>query len=190
MKPFKFVLFLVSLTAIFLGCKKNNGDPFVEQEQIVPENPATFKEVATITLGTTGAAEISTYDPSTKKLFVVNNAVGSKVDVIDMSNFPTINKSQTLGFSTTSGVANSVSVSNGLLAVALEASVKTDNGSVAILNTSTLTEIRRVTVGALPDMVTFSPDGNYIVTANEGEPNANYTIDPVGSVSIVDIKNN
>ena len=130
MKSIKSLLFLISLTAVFLGCKENNGEPFVEQEQLVPENPATFKEVSTITLGTTGAAEISTYDPSTKKLFVVNNAVGSKVDVIDMSNFPTINKSQTLDFSTTSGVANSVSVSNGLLAVALEASVKTDTSVI------------------------------------------------------------
>ncbi|MFD2160857.1 choice-of-anchor I family protein [Paradesertivirga mongoliensis] len=190
MKSFKSLLFLISVTTVFFACKKNNGDPFVEPEQIVPENPATFREVSTITLGTTGAAEISTYDPKTKKLFVVNNAVGSKVDVIDLSAFPTITKSQTLDFSTTSGVANSVAVSNGLLAVALEASIKTDNGAVAILNTSTLTETRRVTVGALPDMVTFSPDGNYIVTANEGEPNSNYTVDPVGSISVIDIKNN
>jgi DNA-binding beta-propeller fold protein YncE len=68
--------------------------------------------------------------------------------------------------------------------------VKTDNGSIAILNTTTLAEVKRITVGALPDMATFSPDGNYIISANEGEPNANYTVDPVGSVSIIDIKNN
>ncbi|MBC7914732.1 MAG: choice-of-anchor I family protein [Pyrinomonadaceae bacterium] len=174
---------------VFTSCKKNDEEPAVEEEKIVPENPATFKEVASITLGTTGAAEISAYDPSTKKLFVVNNSIASKVDVIDLSSFPTITKIQTLDFSTTSGVANSVAVSNGLLAVALEATNKTDNGSVAFLNTSTLVETKRVTVGALPDMVTFSPDGNYLVSANEGEPNATYTIDPVGSVSIIDIKN-
>jgi hypothetical protein len=182
------LVILIGFACINTSCKKDKSES-VEEEIIVPENPASFKEVSTITLGTTGAAEISAYDPITKKLFVVNNASGSKVDVIDISALPTITKVKTLDFSTTSGVANSVAVSNGMLAVALEATVKTDNGSVAILNTATYAESKRVTVGALPDMVTFSsPDGNYIVTANEGEPNADYTIDPAGSVSIIDVK--
>jgi DNA-binding beta-propeller fold protein YncE len=186
-------LLLVTGTFLSLSACKNKDDgtePIIQKDQIVAENPATFTEVSSLTLGATGAAEISAYDPSTKKLFVVNNAVGSKVDVIDFSNFPVITKAQTLDFSTTSGVANSVSVYGGKLAIALEASIKTDNGSIAIFNTSNLTEIKRITVGALPDMVTFSPDGNYIVSANEGEPNSDYTVDPLGSVSIIDVKNN
>ncbi|MEJ6979097.1 hypothetical protein WG906_01465 [Pedobacter sp. P351] len=188
MKSFKSLLFIIYIITVLPACKKEKDGPI--EELIIPENPATFKEVSTITLGTTGAAEISAYDPLTKRLFVVNNAVSSKVDVIDISQLPVISKIQTLDFSSTSGVANSVAVSNGLLAVALEATVKTDNGSVAIINTTTLSETKRITVGALPDMVTFSPDGKYIVTANEGEPNADYSVDPVGSVSIIDIKNN
>ena len=111
------LIILISCACTYTSCKKDNGEPAIEAEVIVPENPASFKEVASVTLGTAGAAEISAYDPMTKKLFVVNNAMGSKVDVVDISALPTATKVKTLDFSTTSGVANSVAVSNGMLAV-------------------------------------------------------------------------
>ncbi|MBW7915010.1 MAG: choice-of-anchor I family protein, partial [Taibaiella sp.] len=73
-------------------------------------------------------------------------------------------------------------------AVAVEASPKTDSGSIVILDTNG-NLLKQVKAGALPDMITFTPDGKYILTANEGEPNSAYTIDPEGSVTIVDISN-
>ena len=38
-------------------------------------------------------------------------------------------------------------------------------------------------------MVTFTPDGKTLLVANEGEPNDAYTVDPEGSVSVVDVHN-
>jgi hypothetical protein len=86
-------------------------------------------------------------------------------------------------------------VHNGLIAVAVEAPVKTDPGVVVFFD-SGHQHLRTVVVGALPDMVTFSPDGRWLLCANEGEPNTynNFgsetngpSIDPEGSISIIDV---
>jgi hypothetical protein len=181
------LLALLVVISFISSCKKDDKK---EEETIVPENPASFKETASIDLGGVGASEIAAYDPISKRLFVVNNENTSKVEVLDLTNYPTITKLSPISFATISGGANSVAVHNGLLAVALEGLNKQDNGKVAILQAGTLAEVKQVTVGTLPDMVTFSPDGHYIVTANEGEPNDTYTNDPMGSISVIDTRSN
>ncbi|GAB3317186.1 choice-of-anchor I family protein [Larkinella ripae] len=155
---------------------------------LTPENPASFKEISSTDLGGEAASEISAYDPACKRLFVVNNDQGvARVEVLDLSSYPAVTRLPVIDLSTLGGVANSVAVHDGKLAIALEALNKQEKGSVLVLNTCTLAQIKRVSVGALPDMVTFSPDGKYIVTADEGEPNDAYTVDPVGSVSIINV---
>lgn len=188
---FKIKLFasIMVFSLVLAACKRNNSITKPVIETILPEDPATFKQIAMVDLGGPAAAEISAYDPLTKRLFVVNNDGVSRVDVIDMSNFPTVTKVKSIEF-VGLGWVNSVAVANGLLAVAVEAIVKQDNGSIFIYNTNSYAEVKKITVGALPDMVTFSPDGNYVISANEGEPNDAYTIDPNGTVSIIDVKNN
>ena len=66
------------------------------------------------------------------------------------------------------------------LQVAVEADVITENGRVAFYDTGSLQLKGSVEAGALPDMVTFTPDGQWVLVANEGEPNEEYTIDPGG----------
>ncbi len=39
-------------------------------------------------------------------------------------------------------------------------------------------------------MITYTPDGKYLLTANDGEPNDGYTVDPLGTVSIISVKEN
>lgn len=133
-----------------------------------------------------GAAEISAYDPASMQLFVVNNADESKIDVFDLTANGTLNF--TISISVSGGGVNSVAVKNGLLAAAIEADDKTDPGFVAVYNAASLELINKIGVGALPDMVTFTPDGKYILSANEGEPNDDYDVDPEGSVSIIEVE--
>ncbi len=175
-----------AILAMLAACSKDEQQ--VNNPPVVNEDPASFAEIGTLDVGEAGAAEISAYDPSTKKLFVVNNGGVNKIDVIDMTDPSKMKKIDSI--LTNSGAVNSVSVSNGKLAAAIEALDKQQPGKVTIYNTSDYKEIKSVTTGALPDMVTFSPDGNYILTANEGEPNATYTNDPVGSVSVISVNNN
>lgn len=174
---------LAILTQACVDDHLNNPNP-------VSEDPGTFTEVASADLGGTAAAEIAAYDHTSKRLFVVNNETTSKVEVLNLSAYPSITKEPAIDVSSISGGANSVAVSGGKLAIALEAINKQQNGNVLVVNTTTLATIKQVSVGALPDMVTFSPDGTYIVTANEGEPSADYKNDPVGSVSIINVTDN
>ena len=60
---------------------------------------------------------------------------------------------------------------------------------MAFYDTESLELKGSVEAGALPDMVTFTPDGKWVLVANEGEPNEEYTIDPEGTVTVIDIRN-
>ncbi|MEZ9407573.1 choice-of-anchor I family protein [Vibrio sp. 10N.286.48.F5] len=143
----------------------------------------------------TSAAEIVSYDSCTDKLYVVN-AQAQKVDVLSMNadSAPTSEgsidlQSAAAASGITIGAANSVSTHQGLVAVAIENADKQQNGIIALYRSDTLELITTYTAGALPDMVSFSKDGRYIASANEGEPNADYSIDPEGSVTLVDLAN-
>lgn len=135
----------------------------------------------------TSAAEIAAHDPGTQRLFVVN-AQAAQIDVIDIANpaAPVLRDDLSIDVTPYGAVANSVAVHNGLIAVAVEAADKTQPGKVVFFNTS-LQFISAVEVGAQPDMLTFTPDGLCVLTANEAEPSDDYTVDPEGSVSIIDL---
>lgn len=131
------------------------------------------------------AAEILGYDAGTQRVFVTN-ASANAIDVLSIAD-PT---EPTLAFSIDlkpfGGGVNSVAVKDGLVAVAVEAAVKQDPGSVVFFDLEGR-PLHRITVGSLPDSLAFSPDGRYLLTANEGEPNDAYTVDPPGSVSVISI---
>ena len=140
--------------------------------------------------GLLGASEITAYDSKSKRLFVVNGTNGS-LDVVDLKD-PTAPKAiQTITTAAFGGgVFNSVAVFDGLVALAIEAAPKTSAGKVAFYDGQSLALLNTVNVGSQPDMLTFSPDGRFVVIANEGEPNsygAADSIDPEGSISVITV---
>lgn len=130
------------------------------------------------------SVEIIAYDPATKRLFA-SSAITNVLDIIDYSNPKMPSVIKTIDMAPYGGIT-SVAVKNGTVAVASPNATPQLDGSVVFFDTNG-NFISKVTVGALPDMVTFSPDGKTVMTANEGEPNADYSVDPEGSVSIIDI---
>lgn len=186
MTKFRFPLF----TAFLLLAACSNDDDATSIDSIPPvSTEVDFQFASTINVGGEASAEITAFDPTTNKIFVVNNDddLGlSEISVYDVTDISTPIKGASIDLSAT-GAPNSVAVSNGLLAIAVEATVKQNLGSVLVYDTDTQALQATYTVGALPDMVTFTPDGTSILVANEGEPNDDYTVDPKGSISIIDV---
>lgn len=142
----------------------------------------------------TSAAEIVAHEPATQRLYVVN-AQGTRIDVLDIQDPTAPTRIAMLDMSPYGAVVNSVAARNGVFAVAVEAPVKTDPGRVVFFDVD-LNVAGVVKVGALPDMVAFTPDGRHLLVANEGEPNTyndfgsetnGPSIDPEGSVSIINL---
>lgn len=135
------------------------------------------------------AAEIVAFDSASQRAFVVNAQAGA-LDVLDLKDPAKPALIQTL--STTGILAgsevNSVASRGGLIALAIQASDKTKPGRVAIYQAADLKLLSDVEVGALPDNIVFTPDGQYLLTANEGEPSDDYQTDPEGTISVIDIR--
>ncbi|MGO4541325.1 choice-of-anchor I family protein [Paenibacillus sp. 2TAB19] len=140
--------------------------------------------------------EIVVYDWEGKRAYSTNSAEKA-IDIIDLSklgqeetierlNRVTVESFNIEGFTPDGVTSVAVHPSGKYIAASVPASPKTDPGKVVFMDMDG-TQITSVTVGSLPDMLTFSPDGKQLLVANEGEPNGDYTVDPEGSVSIIDV---
>lgn len=156
-----------------------------------------------------GSTEIVAYNSENGYAYVVNGATGNlagirvselseafpnKVNEMSAIHIPVkeIVKANAEDFDYGDMTSVAVSFDGKLLAAALQAKDYTENGRVAIFDceeNGDLSLKQVVSVGVQPDMVTFTPDGKKILTANEGEPRMGYTaqgaVDPKGSVSII-----
>ncbi len=145
-------------------------------------------------LNTGVTSEIAAFDAATNTIWVAG-VVG--VDVLNAGTGSLVQHIDTTAF----GSVNSVAIKNGVAAFAIESSTRTNPGTVQFYDTTTRANTGFVTVGALPDMLTFTPDGSKLLVANEGTPTVygvrignsvprNYApaaVDPAGSVSIIDM---
>lgn len=129
---------------------------------------------------TSGGAEISDYSAAAKSLFVAGEGGVSAFDFFGPSrerNLP-----GPAGF-----VATSVACSGELVAAAWAAKDKSAVGALWLYDATTLASLGEFPAGHHPDMATFTPDGRLLLAANEGEPAHDYSVDPPGSITLVDL---
>ena len=132
-----------------------------------------------------GAAEVLAHDPARHRLYVVNGADGA-IDVIDMRD-PTVPvRIAVFPLGPGAGAVHSVATHGDRIVAVAAAPVAQSPGRLVCFDPDGQ-RLGEATVGANPDMVAITPDGAFAVVANEGEPSADYTVDPPGSVSIVDL---
>ncbi|WP_075476524.1 choice-of-anchor I family protein [Moritella viscosa] len=210
----------LALTSVITGCTAKPNDTSIQISQQFTQSPLTVTMLARYESGQYGvsAAEILDYHAQSKSIFVVN-AKSGQIDILDASIISTISsatqtsvdpltlnnltKKSTLNLApylnlTRLGSVNSVAIFGNLLAVAIERGDSKGNpvqghgfiGFYKLNNAGKATYLHAVKVGYLPDNVVFTHDGSKVIVANEGEPNDDYTVDPEGSISIININNN
>jgi hypothetical protein len=157
---------------------------------------------AIVNLG--GAAEIVQYHAATQVAYATDST-DNTVAMIDISGvnstpltLPSNDNSLTFSRLTIESAVGevaldgmtSIAISGDLMAVAVPADDKANNGYVLFYNNldnQAPAFVKAVEVGNLPDMVTFTPDGSKVLVANEGEPAKDYSIDPEGSISVITV---
>jgi hypothetical protein len=151
-----------------------------------PANPDMFKHVAT--LGDLFGSEIPAYDKRSKQAYITSGDGLQIIDLSDIANPELVALIDPAAdpINLNSSEITSVAACGGKIAFAVPDAVQTENGSVVFMNNKGRL-IRKVTVGALPDMVTFTSDCKTVLVANEGEPDDG--VDPEGSISIINAKN-
>ena len=137
------------------------------------------------TPGLAATTEVVAYDPISKRAYL-SSGVQRRFDMVSLANPSSPVTLGSVSMQPYGGITG-LAVKPGLLAVASPDSIEQNPGRVIFFDT--LGNYKgQVTVGALPDMITFTHDGKYLLTANEGQPNTAFSVDPEGSVSIIDVQ--
>lgn len=199
MKKIILKLGLISLTCMSLFVPAFAAETYQKNDS----DRGFVRELSSYSVGRAnadgGVAEIVTYNKDDKVFYVVSGVTQS-IDLVKINsdgsteckkriNIGDVLKGQDINV----GDMTSVSYSDEkkLLAVAVQNNDYDKNGHIVILDKDGNYK-EAYECGVQPDMVTFTKDGKYIISADEGEPREGYdngAVDPKGSVTIIDVEN-
>ncbi|MGI9526613.1 MAG: choice-of-anchor I domain-containing protein [Weeksellaceae bacterium] len=147
-----------------------------------------LKHLARFETGLEDASETLAFD-ATNQHAVLTNSSANNFMIVDMASPDNPTLLKTVDLSAYGAGPNSIAVVSKYIVVAVEAENKQENGHVIVFDLKG-NYVTRIEVGALPDMIAVSPDGKKVLVANEGEPSKDYTVDPEGSISVIDLRGN
>ena len=151
----------------------------------LPAKALEMTEISQIEIGTgEGYAEMIRYHSGSQSLMVTASETGT-IERISMANPARLSMMDPLDLN--GGDVTAVAVHENLVAASIKAKAADAPGMVKLFDAAG-NLLATFETGALPDNVAFSPDGRYLLTANEGEPSDDYTVDPEGSFTLIDLE--
>jgi hypothetical protein len=147
-----------------------------------PADPVEARLVGTCRTGPfdVSACEIAAWCPASSRLLVTSAAEG--LVAVSLGKDASLSPARPVPMP---GI-NSVDVHGQTIAVCRGGSDAASVGEVVLLDRD-LKVMATIPVGHGPDMLTFTPDGRTLLVANEAEPSTDGTVDPPGSISIIDL---
>ncbi|MEH7225565.1 choice-of-anchor I family protein [Bacillus sp. JJ1566] len=167
-------------------------------------NSDGVKKIAGYSIGLTnedgGVAEIVKYNSANQKFYVINGH-GQTIDIVSLKDLASTDTVQELQKEKSINIADAVNSetftygdltsidinsSKNVIVAAVQDEDYTKSGKIVVMNPEGKIQ-KMFDAGVQPDMVKITPNGKYILSANEGEPRQGLQgEDPEGSITIVD----
>ena len=182
-----FILEISNPVNATLGNTTITGVSILDNDVVLPTDTNTLgvSYQTSYLVDADGSAEISAFASDVKRLYVLNS-VGKKVNILDFSDITSISTISTIDLSAYGSEGPTSIAVNGDFVVAAVSNGADSNGVIVFMDKDGSNQTS-ITVGNLPDNVSFTPDGTKVVVANEGQPNSDYSIDPEGSISVINV---
>ncbi|WP_417876698.1 choice-of-anchor I family protein [Winogradskyella sediminis] len=180
-----FILELSNPINASIGSHSSTGVYILDNDinVAIPSNDLDITYLSSYLVDGSGSAEIVAHDPVSERLFVLNST-GQKLEILDFSDINVVSTISSIDLSTY-GDPTSVAYMNNIVALGISKGPLEDG--VVVFCDVNGDILSTVTAGNLPDMVGFTPDGSKLLVANEGQPNDDYSVDPEGSISVIDV---
>lgn len=198
---------VVALSVAIVGCSgssnsNNNNPPPLEQNPPKAVNLTLLGRYSSGQFGVGAANGVAWYGGN--KVALVVNQQANRVEVISLSTPATPAMTATIDASAAAATALNRAMGKvaavavyddpiatndrDRIAVTVMGATFADKGAIVVYKAADRSVLKVFETGVGPKAVTFNPGGRFIISANEGAPAPDYSVDPLGSIGVVDLE--